>query len=252
MRIVIGIPARMGSTRFPGKPLCKIRGLTMLEHCYKRSCLSKAASEIFVAGCDIEIENEVSRFNGKFINTDKNITRPGLRVAEAAKSLGLDDDDIVVVLQGDEPLIRPEMIDSVLEPVASGAVPVSNGCYEASLDDLNDPAEIKVVCDNEMNALYMSRAPIPSQDHEEVRTKFFKQVCVMPFQWGFMKKFNNELKPTSLELQESIEMNRAIQHGFKVRMVETKFKTKSVDNENDRIDAENLMDSDEVFLSGYK
>jgi len=84
MRIVIGIPARMGSTRFPGKPLCKIRGLTMLEHCYKRSCLSKAASEIFVAGCDIEIENEVSRFNGKFINTDKNITRPGLRVAEAA------------------------------------------------------------------------------------------------------------------------------------------------------------------------
>ena len=74
----------------------------------------------------------------------------------------------------------------------------------------------------------------------------------MPFQWGFMKKFNNELKPTSLELQESIEMNRAIQHGFKVRMVETKFKTKSVDNENDRIDAENLMDSDEVFLSGYK
>jgi 3-deoxy-manno-octulosonate cytidylyltransferase (CMP-KDO synthetase) len=77
-------------------------------------------------------------------------------------------------------------------------------------------------------------------------------VCVMPFQWGFMKKFNNELHPTTLELQESIEMNRAIQHGFKVRMVETKFKTKSVDNENDRMEAEKLMKNDDIFLSGYK
>ena len=151
-------------------------------------------------------------------------------MAEAAESLNLNDDDIVVVLQGDEPLIRPEMIDSVLEPVVSGEVFVSNGCYEADIEDLNDPAEIKVVCDNDMNALYMSRAPIPSQDHEEVRTKFFKQVCYA-ISVGVYKKFNNELHPTTLELQESIEMNRAIQHGFKVRMVETKFKTKSVDNE---------------------
>ena len=252
MRVVIGIPARMGSTRFPGKPLCKILDHTMIEHCYKRSCLSQVASEIFVAGCDKEIQTEVARFEGNYIDTNKNITRPGLRVAEAAESLNLNDDDIVVVLQGDEPLIRPEMIDSVLEPVVSGEVFVSNGCYEADIEDLNDPAEIKVVCDNDMNALYMSRAPIPSQDHEEVRTKFFKQVCVMPFQWGFMKKFNNELHPTTLELQESIEMNRAIQHGFKVRMVETKFKTKSVDNENDRMEAEKLMKNDDIFLLGYK
>jgi len=154
-------------------------------------------------------------------------------------------------LQGDEPLIRPEMIDDVLRPVIDGEVLVSNGCFQANLNDLNDPAEIKVVCDNQMNALYMSRAPIPSQAHEEKRATFYKQVCVMPFQWGFMKKFNHELSPTTLELQESIEMNRAIQHGFKVRMVETKFKTKSVDNENDRIEAETLMKNDTIFLSGY-
>lgn len=251
MRVVIGIPSRMGSTRFPGKPLCKIMNHSMLEHCYKRSYLSKVASDVFVAGCDQEIQDEVARFGGKYIHTNKNITRPGLRVAAAAESLNLDDDDIVVVLQGDEPLIRPEMIDDILRPVVEGEVFVSNGCFEADLNDLNDPAEIKVVCDNQMNALYMSRAPIPSQAHEEKRTKFFKQVCVMPFQWGFMKKFNHELKPTTLELQESVEMNRAIQHGFKVRMVETEFQTKSVDNENDRIDAEKLMKNDSLFLSGY-
>ena len=84
MRIVIGIPSRMGSTRFPGKPLCKIMGHSMLEHCYKRSCLSKVASDVFVAGCDQEIQDEVARFGGKYIHTDKNITRPGLRVGATA------------------------------------------------------------------------------------------------------------------------------------------------------------------------
>ena len=76
MRVVIGIPARMGSTRFPGKPLCKILDHTMIEHCYKRSCLSQVASEIFVAGCDKEIQTEVARFEGNYIDTNKNITRP--------------------------------------------------------------------------------------------------------------------------------------------------------------------------------
>ena len=74
MRVVIGIPSRMGSTRFPGKPLCKIMNHSMLEHCYKRSCLSKVASDVFVAGCDQEIQDEVARFSGKYIHTDKNIT----------------------------------------------------------------------------------------------------------------------------------------------------------------------------------
>ena len=73
MRVVIGIPARMGSTRFPGKPLCKILDHTMIEHCYKRSCLSQVASEIFVAGCDKEIQTEVARFEGNYIDTNKNI-----------------------------------------------------------------------------------------------------------------------------------------------------------------------------------
>ena len=117
MRIILGIPSRLGSTRFPGKPLCKILDKTMIEHCYKRSQLSNYATDLFVAGCDYEIESHVKNFKGNFIMTDKNIMRPGLRVAEASKTLNLDDNDIVVVIQGDEPLVHPKMIDLAIKPL---------------------------------------------------------------------------------------------------------------------------------------
>ena len=98
-----------------------------------------------------------------------------------------------------------------------------------------------------MNAMYMSRSPIPSTDHEEQRTKWLKQVCVMPFRWHFMKKFNHQLKPTPLELQESIEMIRALQHGYKVRMVPSPYLSKSVDNDADRKAVEQIMKTDAVY-----
>ena len=117
MKIVIGIPVRMGSTRFPGKPLCDILGKTMIEHCYKRCSLSKYATSLFVAACDKEIQQTVEGFGGTVIMTDSNIQRPGLRVASAAETLDLDDDDIVVVVQGDEPLVHPDMIDLAIQPL---------------------------------------------------------------------------------------------------------------------------------------
>ena len=93
----------------------------------------------------------------------------------------------------------------------------------------------------------MSRAPIPSIDHEEQRAKWYKQVCIMPFRWHFMKKFNHELKPTPLELQESIEMIRALQHGYKVRMVPSPYISKSVDTDADRRVVEKMMRDDLVY-----
>lgn len=248
MKIILGIPARLGSTRFPGKPLCKILDKSMIEHCYKRASFSTYATSLFVAACDIEIKNEVESFGGKVIMTDKNIQRPGLRVAIAAESLNLEDDDIVVVIQGDEPLVTPEMIDLAIKPLLENDnIFVSNLCSQANIEEWKDPGEIKVVCDLEMNALFMSRSPIPSIDHEEKRATWWKQVCIMPFRWHFMKKFNHELSPTSLELQESIEMNRAIQHGFKVKMVPSPFKTKSVDTNADRLIVEQLMKNDDLY-----
>jgi len=248
MKIIIGIPARMGSTRFPGKPLCNILGKTMIEHCYKRSLLSKYANDLFVATCDQEIRDEVSSFGGKVIMTKKNIQRPGLRVAEAAEQLNLKDDDIVIVIQGDEPLVHPEMIDLAIKPLINETdIYVSNVCLKITNKDWLDPSEIKVVCDLNMNAMYFSRSSIPSVDHQEKKCTWWKQVCIMPFRWHFMKLFNKKLQPTPLELQESIEMIRAIQHGYKVRMVPSPYITKSVDNDDDRLEVEKIMIKDKLF-----
>ena len=247
MKIVVGIPVRMGSTRFPGKPLCDILGKTMIEHCYKRCSLSKYTTSLFVAACDTEIQQEVEGFGGTVIMTDPNIQRPGLRVAAAAETLDLDDDDIVVVVQGDEPLVHPDMIDLAVQPLLDeDDIYVSNLTAELSEEEWKDPGEIKVVCDLQMNAMYMSRAPMPSTDHEEQRVKWWKQVCIMPFRWHFMKKFNHDLETTPLELQESIEMIRALQHGYKVRMVPSPYVSKSVDTEADRQMVEGLMKDDMV------
>lgn len=248
MKIVVGIPARLGSSRFPGKPLCDILGFPMIEHCYRRSALSEHTTDLFVAACDPEVESLVKGIGGNVIMTPKDIQRPGLRVAIAAESMDLSEDDIVVVVQGDEPLVHPAMIDLAIGPLLEDPTcVVSNLCAEASDDDLADPGEVKVVCDLSMNALYMSRSPIPSVAHEEQRAKWWRQVCIMPFRWGFMKKFNHELSPTPLELQESIEMIRAIQHGYKVRMVESPYLSKSVDTEEDRRVVEELMRADNIF-----
>lgn len=252
MRVVVGIPARMGSSRFPGKPLCDIAGKTMIEHCYIRCALSKYTTSLFVATCDDEIKKEVESFSGDVIMTNPKIQRPGLRVASAAESLDLDDDDIVVVVQGDEPLVHPDMIDLAIQPLLNEKdVYVSNLTAELTKDEWKDPGEIKVVCDLKMNAMYMSRAPMPSTDHEEQRTTWYKQVCIMPFRWHFMKKFNHELKATPLELQESIEMIRALQHGYKVRMVPSPYSSKSVDTESDRQIVEKMMLED-LLYKNYK
>lgn len=248
MKIVVGIPARMGSSRFPGKPLCDILGKSMIEHCYRRCALSKYATSLFVAACDPEIKVAVEKFGGKVIMTDPRIQRPGLRVAAAAETLNLNDDDIVVVVQGDEPLVHPDMIDLAVQPLlVEEDIYVSNLASELSMAEWKDPAEIKVVCDLKMNAMYMSRAAMPSIDHEEKRAVWFKQVCIMPFRWHFMKKFNHVLEPTPLELQESVEMIRALQHGYKIRMVHSPYTSKSVDTEADRVVVEQLMSSDAIY-----
>ena len=186
---IVGIPARMGSTRFPGKPLCKLMGKSMIYHCYKRSELSKLADEVFVATCDKEIFQEVKSFGGNVIMTKKNIKRPGLRVAEAASKLSLKKNDIVVVVQGDEPLVRPEMIDIGIKTLLKNKdIYVVNLCSKIKGKDFLQPGEIKVVCDNKMNAMYMSRSPIPSNVHEESKTDY-KSDMVTPI---VMEAMNNE------------------------------------------------------------
>lgn len=246
MKIVVGIPARMGSTRFPGKPLCDILGKPMIEHVYKRSALAKGVTDVFIAACDEEIKNAVKNFGGKALMTPKEISRPGLRVAEACKQLDLADDDIVVVVQGDEPLVHPEMIERAVAPLLQDtSIFCVNLAKDMTEEEWLDPNEIHVVTDTKMNALYMSRSPLPSNTRNRLGPRI-KQVCIMPFTKKNLLAFQ-DMSATPLEVAESIEMLRAIEHGFTVRIVKTDFNSKSVDNENDRQQVEKIMAEDEIY-----
>ena len=141
------------------------------------------------------------------------------------------------------------MIDMAIQPLLDepAEVFVSNMTKEATAQEWSDPNEIKVVTDLKMNAIYMSRSPIPSKNHQEQPAIVWKQVCIIPFRWHFMKRFNRVLSPTPLERAESIEMLRAIQHGYKVRMVPSNFVSKSVDNEHDRKVVEGIMKDDPLW-----
>ena len=248
MRVVVGIPARMAASRFPGKPLAKILGMPMVEHVYHRSALAPGVHEVFVATCDEEIKAVVEGFGGKVYMTPKDIPRPGLRVAEACKQQPLADDDIVVVVQGDEPLVHPQMVqlavDALLEDPA-----VQLGTLVAPANDAEwqDSNEVKVVMDARDRVLFMSRSPIPSNIRPEAGTgPRWKQVAIMPFRKKFLIDFQT-MAMMPLEQTESVELLRALEHGITVRGIRSPYRSISVDTEPDRQEAEAAMAADDYF-----
>ena len=246
MKVIIGIPARMGSSRFPGKPLAPILGIPMVEHVYKRCEFAQHIDELFVATCDDEIAAAVTAFGGRSFMTDKNIARPALRVAEACKQQSLADDDIVVVVQGDEPLIHPGMIDLAVQPLLSDPdLQLGTLVSEATEAEWLDTNEVKVVANSAHDILFMSRSPIPSNTRNRVGPRY-KQVAIMPFRKKFLLEFE-ELAPTPLEVAESVELLRAVEHGIRVRAIRSHYKSISVDTERDRREAELAMESDEIY-----
>jgi 3-deoxy-manno-octulosonate cytidylyltransferase (CMP-KDO synthetase) len=233
MKIIAVIPARMGSSRFPGKPLAPLLGRPMIEHVYRRTSLCRALSDVFVATCDQEIFESVKAFGGKAIMTSASHERASDRVAEAAVDLNC---DVVVMVQGDEPMTHPQMIDESLTPFLGGEEHVACVNLTAKITsqaEFEDRNTIKVVMDENGFALYMSREPIPTrqiQDFEKIPA--FKQVCIIPFAAKALQKFSR-LEPTPLEVAESVDMMRFIEHGHKVKMVETTFSTHAVDHPPD-------------------
>jgi 3-deoxy-manno-octulosonate cytidylyltransferase (CMP-KDO synthetase) len=249
---IVGIPVRMNSSRFPGKPLVPILGIPMVEHVWRRCQMSEAATRVLVAGCDPEVAAWADRVGAEYVDTDPNISRPSVRVAAAVQGLQRSDDDIVVVVQGDEPLVHPSMIAEVGDPLKSRAVFATNLCAPATTEDLNDPSEIKVVCDVRMNALYMSRAPIPDAGHaDDLAAAPLRQVCVFGFRFSNLQAMAFQMQPTPLELCESIEMNRLLEHGKVLRMIRTNIPTKSVDTVTDREVAETMLRRDQIVARYY-
>ena len=249
-RIIGIIPARMESSRYPGKPLAKINGIPMVGHVYFRSKMSKLLDKVYVATCNQEIVDYIKSIDGKAIMTSNKHKRASDRIAEALLKIEEEKNekiDIVVMIQGDEPMIQPEMIDEAVKPLVDyNDILVSNLMAPLkNKKEHKDPNEIKVVVDKDNFALYFSREPIPSDKKEPNDNYRNKQVCIIPFKRDFLIKFN-ELEPTPLEIIESIDMLRVLEHGYKVKMIPTKYDTYSVDTKKDLLKVEKLLKNDDL------
>ena len=251
MKIIGIIPARMASSRFPGKPLAKICGIPMLGHVYFRSEMAEVLNDVYVATCDEEIKEYVESIGGKAIMTSDKHERASDRTAEAMLKIEKETRqkiDIVVMIQGDEPMLVPEMIELVVEPMLKdeSILVVNLMAPLKNVEEHEDPNEVKVVVDKDNFALYFSREPIPSRKKGAKEIPMLKQVCIIPFQRDFLLKFN-QLEPTPLEKIESVDMLRILEHGYKVKMVMSLYNTYSVDTLEDLRKVEQLMDNDKLL-----
>ncbi len=244
MKILALIPARMGSSRFPGKPMAKINGTPMIQIIHQEIMKSKVVTSTYVATCDQVIFDHVNTTGGKAIMTSDKHERASDRCAEALikiEKIEKTKFDIVVMIQGDEPTINHNMIEEAVKPLdIKKNILITNLMGNIDdLDEFNDPDCIKVVSDLESNAIYMSRQPLPTITIEN-KIKLYKQVCVIPFIRDFLLKYN-EMEPTPLEKAESIDMLRVIENGFKLRMVKTNYKSYAVDRKEDILKVEKFL-----------
>ncbi len=253
MNIVAIIPARMGSSRFPGKPMAKIHGVPMIGHCYFRTRMCKTLSQTYVATCDREIYDYIESIGGKAVMTADTHERATDRTAEAMlaveKATGKQV-DIVVMVQGDEPMVTPQMIEASIDGMkGDDAIDVVNLMAQMkTIDEFEDPNEVKVVVDLNMDALYFSREPVPSRKKGIENVPMMKQVCIIPFRRDFLLKFN-DTPETPLEIIESVDMMRILENGGKVRMVQIEADSLSVDTPQDLENVVKLMRKDELMTS---
>ncbi len=241
MKITAVIPARFASTRFPGKALAEIGGKPMIQHVYERTSLAKLVSRTIVATDDQRIADAVSMIGGESIMTSASHETGTDRLAEVA--LGLDA-DIIVNVQGDEPLICPDMIDQAILPFLEDPA-LQMGTLKTRIKCLHDflsPNVVKVVTDNFGNAIYFSRSPLPFfrdkwkdlKDESFCCGKLlcFKHVGLYVYRRDFLLKFAS-MSPTFLEISEKLEQLRAVENGVRIRVVETEFESIGVDTPDD-------------------
>jgi 3-deoxy-manno-octulosonate cytidylyltransferase (CMP-KDO synthetase) len=244
MNILALIPARMGSSRFPGKPMAPILGKPMIGHVYERVAKSTLLTMTAVATCDQEIFDYIESIGGVAVMTADTYERASDRCAEALLKLEKANNtryDIVVMVQGDEPMTHPDMIAEAVRPMLDNpSIQVTN-----LLGQIKDVAEfedrncIKVVCDLKGNAMYFSREPIPTRCKVD-SIPMGKQVCIIPFRRDYLLEYTR-LAPTPLEIAESVDMMRILEHGMKVHMVPTKHNSQAVDTLEDLKKVEQLM-----------
>jgi 3-deoxy-manno-octulosonate cytidylyltransferase (CMP-KDO synthetase) len=239
MKITAIIPSRYNSNRLPGKPLKDICGKTMVQRVYEQVKKVSLIDQVIIATDDQRIFKEVKKFKGKVVMTSKSHKTGTDRLAEAAEII---DSDIIVNVQGDEPLIEPSVIKSAIEPLLS-----DNNLEMSTLkhlikdeEKINDHNVVKVITDKNNNAIYFSRSKIPFARNSK-KFKYYKHIGLYVYRKDFLLNYAN-MDPTPLEKQESLEQLRLIENGYKIRVIETKYDSIGVDTKKDLIEVRKKLE----------
>jgi len=234
MTVLAILPARYGSTRFPGKPLALLAGKPMIQHVYERVRRTAGLARAVVATDDARIEAAVRAFGGEVAMTGD--CRTGTdRVCEASRQL---EAEVVLNVQGDEPLIEPACLEALLRLFADPAVEMATLKRRLEADEAANPNVVKVVCSLAGDALYFSRSPLPFQ--RATPTPAFAHVGVYAYRKAFLQKVA-ALPSTPLESAESLEQLRVLEHGHRIRVVETSYRSIGVDTHADLEKAEQSL-----------
>jgi 3-deoxy-manno-octulosonate cytidylyltransferase (CMP-KDO synthetase) len=224
-RAIAIIPARFGATRLPGKPVIEIQGKTLIEHVYRRVQRAQSIERILVATDDERIADAVRSFAGEVVMTSQRHESGTDRLAEAASCLS--SAALVVNVQGDEPLIEPDAIDRAVAAARHGDAEIVTLMTPLSAPHaIADPNRVKVVVDRNGFAMYFSRSPIPSSGTT------FLHLGLYVYRVEFLKKFSR-LDRTPLEIAERLEQLRALEHGFRIRVVEVESESWGIDTAAD-------------------
>jgi len=250
MKAVCIIPARMASSRFPCKPLKMLLGLSLIQHVYSRCRLYGGFDRVVLATCDEAIADNIRAIGGEAVMTADTHERATDRVEEAVGHLAMNlgDDDLVLMVQGDEILVTPAMLSEIVNVFHAKRPAVVNLVSRLySNDDHNDPNCVKAVMAPDRRILYFSRAAIPSRARAS-DAPIYQQTGVIAFRADFLRQFSR-LPQTPLEKIESCDMMRVIEHGLPISAVLTDIETIGVDTETDRARAERVLSTDPLIKS---
>ena len=230
MKILCVIPARYASTRLPGKPLADIVGKPMIQHVYERSAQATIPQQVVVATDDEKVFQAVQQFGGKVVMTSSEHQTGTDRLAEVASKYA--EVDVIINVQGDEPLIDPKVIDELAQEFLNDtALQMASVMSIMDTEDYQNPNAVKVVTDLNHNALYFSRSLLPYL-RVEGKANVYKHIGIYAYKKDFLLKFA-KLEPTPLEQSESLEQLRALENGYKIKMIKTKSKFIGVDSIED-------------------
>ena len=242
---IVGIiPARYHAKRLPGKPLALIQDRPMIQHVHERASRATSLQRLVVATDDPRVHEAVVDFGGKSLMTSPDHASGTDRVAEAARQLNLAEDAIVVNIQGDEPLLQPEVVDNLSAALTEHPeIPMATLAHPSEgSEDFYDPSVVKVVLNAKGHALYFSRAPIPAARDDSPTPTYHKHLGLYAYRNSFLQHFTN-LPSGILENLERLEQLRALEHGFSIKVVTTAFDSTSVDTQEDLERVRRIMGS---------